>query len=168
MSNDKGGEGGVVLRLPTHPKKDLHGDNLTYHLLPTVLFPININSYYPKSGLNRPAFSPARRGHFCRELRSGAELLRIYAERGGGPQPAEIAPRVFPASRRTSFLLQLGARSWFGGDPERLRGRAAAAAVPPDVAGVGRLHFGAFSPARRAPEVGLDVSWLHQTHSDRG
>ena len=50
---------------------------------------------------------------------------------------------------------------------ERLRGRAVAAAVPPDVAGVGRLHFGAFSPARRAPKVRPDVPWLHQTHSDR-
>ena len=38
--------------------------------------------------------------------------------------------------------------------------------VPPDVAGVVRLHFGALSPARRAPEVRLDVSLLHQIHSD--
>ena len=48
----------------------------------------------------------------------------------------------------------------------RLRGRAVAAAVPPDVVGVGRLHFGAFSPARRASEVRFDVSLLHQIHSD--
>ena len=31
---------------------------------------------------------------------------------------------------------------------------------------VGRLRFGAFSPARRAPEVRFDVSLLHQIHSD--
>ena len=35
-----------------------------------------------------------------------------------------------------------------------------------DVAGVGRLHFGALSPARRAPEVRLDVFLLHPIHSD--
>ena len=35
-----------------------------------------------------------------------------------------------------------------------------------DVAGVGRLHFGALSPARRALEVRLDVFLLYRTHSD--
>ena len=35
-----------------------------------------------------------------------------------------------------------------------------------DVAGVGRLHFGALSPARRALEVRLDVILPHRTHSD--
>ena len=35
-----------------------------------------------------------------------------------------------------------------------------------DVAGVGRLHFGALSPARRAFEVRLDVFLLYRTHSD--
>ena len=35
-----------------------------------------------------------------------------------------------------------------------------------DVAGVGRLHFGALSPARRALEVRLDVFLPYRTHSD--
>ena len=35
-----------------------------------------------------------------------------------------------------------------------------------DVAGVGRLHFGALPPARRALEVRLDVFLLYRTHSD--
>ena len=35
-----------------------------------------------------------------------------------------------------------------------------------DVAGVGRLHFGALPPARRAFEVRLDVFLLYRTHSD--
>ena len=35
------------------------------------------------------------------------------------------------------------------------------------VAGVVRLHFGALSPARRAPEVPLDLFLLHQIHSLR-
>ena len=36
--------------------------------------------------------------------------------------------------------------------------------VPPDVAGVVRSHFGALSPARRAPEVPPDVPGACKLH----
>ena len=36
--------------------------------------------------------------------------------------------------------------------------------VPPDVAGVVRLHFGALPPARRAPEVPPDVPGACKLH----
>ena len=36
--------------------------------------------------------------------------------------------------------------------------------LPPDVAGVVRLHFGALPPARRAPEVLPDVSGAVKLH----
>ena len=83
-------------------------------------------------------------------------------------EPAVLAPRLLQTARRTPFLLQIGAGSWFGRNIDLLRGRAAAAAASPDVAGVCRLHIGAFSPTRGALEVRLDVPLLHQTHSERG
>ena len=52
LLNVKGGSGWDLLRLPTHPKDDLHHENLTYYLLPTTyyllsLLPIINNVYYP-------------------------------------------------------------------------------------------------------------------------
>ena len=102
--------------------------------------------------------APARRGHFFRKLVSRAELVPIYAECGGAADLAEILPRVGPASRAGPVLAHLGARLLFGRLPKQLRRRALAAALPSCVAGVGRSHFGALSPARRAPEVPLDVA----------
>ena len=48
LLNDKGGEGGKCFH-HRPPKLDLHVGNLTYYLLPTILFLININVYYLNS-----------------------------------------------------------------------------------------------------------------------
>jgi len=108
--------------------------------------------------------APATRGHFFRNVVSRAELVPIYAERSSAADLAEIIPRLVPARRAGPVSAQIGARSLFARIPNQLHGRALAAALPLDVAGVGRSHFGAFSPARRAPEVRLDVFLLHPTH----
>ena len=65
-------------------------------------------------------------------------LVRIYAERGGGPQRAEMAPRVRPSVPTPLVSIDL-----------LFPVCAVFPVVPPDVASVARLHFGALSPARR-------------------
>ena len=82
-------------------------------------------------------------------------LVRIYAERGGGPQRAEMAPRLRWSAPPPLISIDL-----------LFPVCAVFLVVPPDVASVVRLHFGALSPARRAPEVRLALFLLHQTHSD--
>ena len=72
--------------------------------------------------------------------------MRIYAERGSGPQPAEMAPRVGPGAPPPLISIDL-----------LFPVCAVFPVVPPDVASVARLHFGALSPARRAPEVRLAI-----------
>ena len=49
LLNDMGGRGGYCFD-NRHPKLDLHGKLMTYYLLPTILLPINNNSYYPPQG----------------------------------------------------------------------------------------------------------------------
>ena len=99
-----------MLPSPTHPKLDLHGDNLTYY--PLTCYLLILTSTTLRKAESNHSWRPCAVLGFATQMAAASAWCHFYSRYGGAPHRTELRRGWFPSGVFVRTRMRRVARMW--------------------------------------------------------